>query len=297
MIELSKINEYNSYLINIRKLSDNTAYSYMGDVKRFTSFLEKNGILNFENVTKNDIINFLAALEENGMSRQSLARYTSSINIFYNWLKDMGMIADNPASDVQMTENKTKLPTVLSSKEINKLLETPDLSDLKGIRDKAMLETLYATGLRVTELISLDVSDVNLVTSLITCRGKTVRTIPVYPKAAKALRDYLETSRMYIAQPSETALFVNIAGVRMTRQGFWKKVKYYTRLAGITNDITPRILRHSFAAHLLESGADINVLREMLGHSAIATTQKYARVVKKKLKDVYFSSHPRASAQ
>ncbi len=189
-----------------------------------------------------------------------------------------------------------KLPQILTSKEVELLLEQPECTDMKGYRDKAMLELLYATGIRVSELISLDVNDVNISIGMLRCRGRSKeRIIPMYPAAIKALKEYVEFIRpQMVASPDEKSLFVNVSGERMSRQGFWKIIKSYQQKAKIDKDITPHTLRHSFAAHLLENGADLHSIQEMLGHADISSTQIYSQLVKNQLKDVYNKAHPRA---
>ena len=297
MSTLSHISDYENYLRNEKKSSANTILSYMRDLNRYIDFLSKNGISDCTKVTKLEIRLFMENLDNKGLSNSSIVRYLASLKAFYKRLHKIGVVKENPAAEISASITKKELPKVLSSSEVNNLLDMPDASSHKGCRDKAMLEALYATGLRVSELISLDVSDVNLTTKLVTCRGNgsKVRTIPIYSQAAKAIGEYLETARPKLAAPNEESLFVNTFGVRMSRQGFWKLLKSYAYKAGVEEDITPQTLRHSFAAHLLESGADLRSLQEMLGHSDIASTQVYARMVKKQLKDVYYSSHPRAS--
>ena len=206
------------------------------------------------------------------------------------------LVKTNPAKGVATAKTEKKYPQILTSKEVELFLEQPQCVDAKSIRDHAMLELLYATGIRVSELISLDVEDVNLSAGFIRCesRGKS-RIIPLYHVAVKALQDYLRDVRpQLIADEGETALFVNMNGERMSRQGFWKIIKYYQEKAQITKDITPHTLRHSFAVHLLENGADLHAIQEMLGHADISSTQIYTHVVKNQLKDVYNKAHPRA---
>jgi len=209
-------------------------------------------------------------------------------------MKDDGFDGPNPIVFITTRRPPRKTPYILSSAEIELLLEQPDINDLKGCRDKAMLETLYATGMRVSELIALDVADVNLVTGLITCRSGRERTIPVYEAAVRAISHYLSYARSSMALVGEVSLFVNTGGGRMSRQGFWKIMKSYLEKAQINEDITPQMLRHSFAAHLLENGADLRSIQQMLGHADISSTQVYARVVNQQLKDVYQKAHPRA---
>jgi integrase/recombinase XerD len=206
------------------------------------------------------------------------------------------MIPENPATKLVPDKGEHKLPQILTSREVDLLLEQPQCTDAKGYRDKAMLELLYATGIRVTELIDLNINDINLSAGVVRCRSRDKeRFIPMYPKAVKALEDYINLVRpQMIALPDEESLFVNVSGERMSRQGFWKIMKYYQKKAHIDKDITPHTLRHSFAAHLLENGADIHAIQEMLGHADISSTQIYSQLVKKQLKDVYNKGHPRA---
>jgi len=233
-------------------------------------------------------------LEENGRSPATVSRCIASIKAFYSRFTVEGFISLNPASGISVTSAEKKPPRILTGEDVTRLLEQPDSNDPKGCRDRAMLETLYATGIRVSELIALDQTDANLATGLITCRNGKERVIPIYAVAVGAIEHYLSFSRPKLAAPDERALFVNTSGHRMSRQGFWKVLKGYASKATISEDITPQMLRHSFAAHLLENGADLRSLQEMLGHADISSTQVYARAVKRKLKDVYNKAHPRA---
>ena len=220
----------------------------------------------------------------------------ASIKSFYNYLLSQGDIRDNPAKGVSSAKVERKYPEILTSQEVELFLEQPQCIDAKGFRDHAMLELLYATGIRVTELISLNLDDLNLAAGLIRCTSKgKERIIPLYQTAIRALQDYIRMIRpQLIADDSENALFVNMNGERMSRQGFWKIIKFYQDKAGIEKDITPHTLRHSFAVHLLENGADLRSIQEMLGHADISSTQIYTHVIKKQLKDVYQKAHPRA---
>ena len=210
---------------------------------------------------------------------------------------EQGYLKKNPSAVLVPDKATQKLPQILTSKEVELLLAQPECVDPKGYRDRAMLELLYATGIRVSELINLNISDVNSAAGIITCRGRDrrVRAIPLYPAAIRALNEYTEFIRpRMVASPEEEALFVNVSGERMSRQGFWKLIKTYQTKAGIKKDITPHTLRHSFAAHLLENGADLRSIQEMLGHADISSTQIYSQLVKKQLKEVYNKAHPRA---
>ena len=263
MLNSECIDLFESFLKNEKKASANTLSSYMRDIRQFAEYQESNG---------------------------------GSLKNLYSYLTLNRMIERNPATKLVPEKSTQKLPQILSSKEVDLLLAQPECIDAKGYRDRAMLELLYATGIRVTELIDLNISDVNLAEGVIRCHSRDKeRIIPMYPKAVKALSEYLELVRpQMIAMPDEEALFVNVGGERMSRQGFWKLIKHYQKKAKIDKEITPHTLRHSFAAHLLENGADIHAIQEMLGHADISSTQVYSQLVKKQLKDVYNMAHPRA---
>ena len=233
-----------------------------------------------------------------GKSAATVTRSLASLKCFYNWMVSAGLREDNPAQGAKSIKVERKLPQILTNQEVELLLAQPQCVDQKGYRDHAMLELLYATGIRVSELISLDVEHVNLAAGFIRCFSKNKeRTIPLYPGAVKAISDYVRNVRPQLAVEGEHALFVNMNGERMSRQGFWKIIKGYQEKAGIKTDITPHTLRHSFAAHLLANGADLRSIQEMLGHSDISSTQIYAQLVNQKLKDVYNKAHPKAELQ
>ena len=246
--------------------------------------------------TAEDLSDYIGMLRAEGKSVATVSRSIASIKSLYAHLFIKQLITVNPAQGLIPDKNTQKLPEILTSKEVELLLEQPECIDPKGYRDKAMLELLYATGIRVTELIELNISDVNLGAGVIRCHSRNrERFIPMYPTAVKALGDYITLVRpQMILLPDEQSLFVNVSGERMSRQGFWKIVKHYQKKAGIEKDITPHTLRHSFAAHLLENGADIHAIQEMLGHADISSTHMYSQLVKKQLKDVYNKAHPRA---
>ena len=236
------------------------------------------------------------ALIRRGKSPATVTRSVASIKSFYTCLVSWGVVEQNPAKGVATARVERKLPQVLTGQEVELFLEQPDCLEPKGCRDRAMLELLYATGIRVSELIALDVDDVNLPSGMLKCFGKgKERLIPLYPAAVRALKEYLRTVRPQLVDTAEeTALFVNMNGERMSRQGFWKIIKFYQEKAGIQKEITPHTLRHSFAAHLLENGADLRAIQEMLGHADISSTQIYSRLVSQRIKDVYQKAHPRA---
>ena len=294
MFDTTYIDNYKDYLTNERRAPVNTVSSYIRDITQFAKyqFSGENG--DFELVTTDDVKYYLSQLQSSGRSPATVSRCIASLKAFFKHMMDDGFKGPNPVVGIPMIPTPKKLPYILTGDEIESLLEQPDVTTLKGCRDKAMFETLYATGIRVSELISLDIDDVNLVTGLIVCKNGKSRTIPIYETAIKAISQYLTYSRPSMALAGEVSLFVNIGGGRMSRQGFWKVLKSYLEKAKINEDITPQMLRHSFAAHLLENGADVRSLQQMLGHSDISSTQIYAKVVGQQLKDVYQKAHPRA---
>ena len=294
MFDTTYIDSFKEYLTNERRASTNTVSSYVRDITQFANHQWGGEKGDFDRVTKEDIQGYIAQLLDNGRSPATVSRSIASLKAFFKRMKDDGFEGTNPAAGISAINAPKKTPSILSSKEIDLLLDQPDKDDLKGCRDKAMLETLYATGIRVSELIALDLDDVNLVTGLIVCRNGRDRTIPLYDAAIRAISHYLSFSRPGMALKDEVSLFVNTGGGRMSRQGFWKIMKSYLERAQISEDVTPQMLRHSFAAHLLENGADLRSLQKMLGHADISSTQVYARVVNQRLMDVYQKAHPRA---
>lgn len=291
------VDEFENYLKSSKRSSENTVSSYVCDAHKFASYVDVNLNCGFELVTHTDIVEYFDHLKANGNSASSLSRSIAALKCLYAHLVDIGQMSDNPVYDIKVERTEKKLPQILTSKEVDLLLSQPKCVDAKGYRDRAMLELLYATGIRVTELISLKVDDVNLSAGIIRCRAsEKERMIPLYPAAIEAVNDYLKDVRPVLVESSDIdELFVNMSGTKMSRQGFWKIIKHYQELAGIKKDITPHTLRHSFAAHLLENGADIRSIQEMLGHADISSTQIYAQLVKKQLKDVYNKAHPRAN--
>ena len=286
---------YEMWLTREKKASDNTLCSYLRDVRQFTEWLDIEGVA-LPQVTQNDIKQYANYLSKKGKSDATVVRSVASLKSFYTYMLASHNVPVNPAKGFTPSKVERKLPEILTGKEVDLFLEQPDTSDEKGCRDKAMLEVLYATGIRVSELISLDIHDVNLSVGFIRCESKNKeRVVPLYKTAIKALSTYInEVRAQLLDEPHEKALFVNMNGERMSRQGFWKIVKYYQEKAGIRKDITPHTLRHSFAAHLLENGADLKSIQEMLGHADISSTQIYTQVVNQKLRDVYAKAHPRA---
>ena len=290
------IADYRTWLQEEKHASDNTLSSYLRDINQFKTWLLGAGSPDLRRVKKDTINEYMLYLSGAGKSPATITRCTASLKSFYAYMLGRGAVKTNPAKNIAALKVERKCPEILTSKEVELFLEQPKCVDEKGYRDHAMLELLYATGIRVSELIGLDVGDVNLAGGFIRCRSKTrERIIPLYRTAIKALRDYITDIRpRIISGPDEQALFVNMNGGRMSRQGFWKIIKYYQEKAGIEKDITPHTLRHSFAVHLLENGADLRSIQEMLGHADISSTQIYTHVVKNQLKDVYQKAHPRA---
>ncbi len=287
---------FSRYLREEKKLSENTAVSYCRDVHQFCDWLARDRGQTPALADHDDISSYLRYLLGIGKSHSTVARCSASMKCFYSYLMQINKIKHNPAVGISLEKHSRKLPSILTSHEVELFLSQPDLGDQKGKRDKAMLELLYASGIRVSELINLDLEDVNLSIGFLVCRsGEKERVIPLYKVAVNAVQDYLQNARRFmITDDREKALFVNVNGSRMSRQGFWKIVKSYQAKAGIKKEITPHTLRHSFAAHLLENGADIRDIQEMLGHADISTTQIYTKVIRSHLKEIYDKTHPRA---
>ena len=284
-----------NFLENDKKLSENTLQSYKRDLKQFKRYLEASEI-HYNRVKEEDIKDYIKELQEEGKKASSISRCIASIRSFYQFILKRQKIKVDPTANIQSPKIEKRVPSVLTSKEVELLLEQPKDVDLKGIRDKAMLEFAYATGMRVTEIISLNIDDVNLEEGYVTCKnGTKQRNIPLGKLCLKALKEYIEESReILIKKEDEQALFVNINGTRLTRQGFWKIIKYYKEQAHITKDITPHVLRHSFATHLLQNGADLKAIQTMLGHSDISSTQVYMQFQDEGIKNIYKKAHPRA---
>ena len=293
---LDLIGAYENYLTKVKQASANTIASYMRDIRQFSEWLRSTENADVVDASQVNISDYLTHLEKDGRSAATVSRNLASLKNFYSYVVSSGFLENTPVTEIRVDRGEKKLPQILTGREIELLLAQPVCVDAKGYRDKAMLEVMYATGIRVTELIDLDVDDVNLELGTIKCAGaKKTRSIPLYPAALKALTAYLmDIRRGMIADPDERALFVNVNGVRMSRQGFWKILKYYQASAHIEKDITPHTLRHSFAVHLLENGADLGSVQELMGHSDISSTQMYTHMVNQKLKSVYEKCHPKA---
>ena len=283
------------FLENDKKLSDNPLQSYKRDIKQFKEYLNQKG-KDYSNITKEDMKEYIEHLQSIGKKASTISRCIASIRSFYQYELKNKKVEQDPTDQIQSPKIEKRVPSVLTSKEVALLLEQPKDVDLKGIRDKAMLEFAYATGMRVTEIISLNLEDVNIEEGYVTCKnGSKQRNIPLGTMSLKALKEYIENARgILIKDESEKSLFVNINGKRLTRQGFWKIIKYYKEQAHITKDITPHVLRHSFATHLLQNGADLKAIQTMLGHSDISSTQVYMQFQDEGLKNIYKKAHPRA---
>lgn len=290
------VKEYTSFMTDIRHKSLNTVESYKRDVTQYISYLDGTGVTDISSTTKTTVLSYLLYLQKEGRASSTVSRTLASLRSYYLFMMQNGVVKSNPTSNLEAPHVEKKIPKILSGEEVELLLEQPKNCDNKGIRDKAMLELLYATGIRVSELINLDVSDVNVPMSFVRCKGgKKERIIPMGHQAKDALENYINNVRKYMVKDENaTALFVNCSGARLSRQGFWKLIKYYQHIAGIETDITPHTLRHSFAAHLLENGADLHSIQEMMGHADISSTQVYSRMMNSKIKDVYAKAHPRA---
>ena len=291
-----EIRLFTGYLEEIKKLSRNTVMSYHGDLAKMAVYMKEQGITSTADIRGTTLNAYVLHMEKNGMSAATISRYIASMKAFFEYLVRERILDEDPSFFLKPPKVEKKLPGILTVEEMEHLLEQPSGNNPKGMRDKAMLEVMYATGIRVSELIDLNVDDVNQDLGVIRCASaKKTRVIPLYPAAQKALSVYLSEVRALIAtNPAERALFVNIGGSRMSRQGFWKILKHYQATAGIEKDITPHTLRHSFAVHLLENGADISALQELMGHSDISSTQLYTSLIDKKVKTVYEKCHPKA---
>ena len=283
------------FLENEKRASSNTLQSYKRDILQYQDYINQND-LNYLKVDSDDLNSYFEYMKKQGRKTSTISRAIASVRAFYQFLVRTKKIKKDPTSEVKTPKVEKKVPSILTEKEVELLLNQPKCVDLKGIRDKAMLEFTYATGMRVSEIIALNIEDVNLEEEFVFCHyGYKKRTIPLGKMAVKTLSDYIKRARpILIKTEDEKALFVNLSGERLTRQGFWKIVKYYKEQANITKDITPHVLRHSFATHLLQNGAELKAIQMMLGHSDISSTQVYMQFQNENLKDVYNKTHPRA---
>ncbi len=295
---LEHLQNFMHFLSVERGLAKNTLESYERDITYFIAYLKQQGLQQIEQTEKHHILNYLLSLKQQGRATATVSRNMVSIRAFYQFLMRERFISHDPSLYMETPKLEKRLPKVLSIEEVEQLLNTPQVSTSHGLRDKAMLELLYATGIRVSELISLNLEDVNLGMGFVRCMGKgsKERIIPLGRIAAQYLNDYITQKRPKLLKQGkeEAALFINHLGTRLTRQGFWKIIKKIAKEAAIHKEITPHTLRHSFATHLLENGADLRAVQEMLGHADISTTQIYTHITKTRMKEVYDRTHPRA---
>ena len=290
-----QLNLFFEFLENEKKASNNTLQSYKRDIKQFKKYLDDVD-KDYSKMTNEEIKEYIKYMQKIGKKPSTISRGLASIRAFYQFEIRNKVIENDPTDGIQSPKIEKRVPNVLTSKEVALLLEQPKNVDLKGTRDKAMLEFAYATGMRVTEIISLNIDDINLEQGYATCRtGRKERSVPIGNLSLKALKEYILNARkIMIKDENEKALFVNVNGKRLTRQGFWKIIKYYKEQAHIEKDITPHVLRHSFATHLLQNGADLKSIQTMLGHSDILSTQIYMQFQDETLKNIYKKAHPRA---
>ncbi len=289
------INNFISYLHNVKKMSKNTEMSYQRDLEKVLHFLNKQGISSVTSITAKNLSDYVKSMDTENFAVATVSRNIASIKAFFHYLVKEGYVKEDVSVDLKAPKIEKKLPDILTTDEVIQLLEQPNGDSPKEIRDRAMLELLYATGIRVSELISLGIADINMQMNYLICKDHNKeRMIPFGVEARNAIQIYLEKSRLVMMEPADsTILFVNCSGKPMSRQGFWKIIKFYAKKAGITSEITPHTLRHSFAAHLVENGADLRSVQEMLGHSDISTTQIYANLNHNRLREVYAKAHPR----
>ncbi len=283
------------YLHNVKKTSENTTLSYRRDLLKWKDYADTQGVKSVQEVTKEHLQEFVEYLQVQGFKAATISRNIAALKAFYHYLFKEKLVEEDISDCIHAPKVEKKMPDIISMEEAVRLVEQPSAETPKELRDRAMLELLYATGIRVTELVNLKLSDVNLQMGLLTCKdGNKKRLIPFGNKAKTALMKYLDKGReaMLLEYEAEE-LFVNCSGQAMSRQGFWKLIKSYAKRAGIEADITPHTLRHSFAAHLVENGADLRSVQEMMGHSDIATTQIYATLTSNHLREVYAKTHPR----
>lgn len=290
------IKEFEVFLRETKKSSSNTLESYIRDLSQFASYCDSLKLRTAASVKQETVTEYLDSLHKAGKSAATTTRVLATLRCYYSFLLSNGLVKDNPVTGIKLSKGAKKLPEILTSAEVTKLLSQPDISELKGCRDKAMLELLYATGIKVSELIGIKQNDINLQIGILHLRSeKNERVIPIYPEAVKALSNYCSNVRnVVVTDESTEELFTNMNGLPLTRQGFWKIIKYYAEKADIKKDITPHTIRHSFAAHLLENGAPLKDIQEILGHSDLSSTQVYAQLMRNRYAQSYKKYHPMA---
>ncbi len=284
------------FLAYLSDKSENTVSAYKRDVEKYLDFLEENGIESLFDTNKSTVLTYLLSQQKSGRAASSVSRSLSSLKMFYGYVTANGEGMPDPTLNLEAPQVKRNMPRILTAREVDRFLSAPNTKTAQGKRDHAMLELLYATGIKVSELVMLDIKDINTKAGFLHCRGGAKeRILPIGQLATESLERYILQARDEIRNGRETdALFLNYTGERMSRQGFWKRVRHYKEKAGIEADITPHILRNSFAAHLLENGADLAAIQEMLGHADISTTRIYSGFVRSNIKDIYYKTHPRA---
>ena len=290
------IDDFKLYLRDVKKSSENTIDAYVRDIEQFSRYLSNQGVSSVEEISESDISNYLDYILSDGKSTSTKTRIIASIRCYFKFLASKKIVNVNCSLGIKNPRIERKMPQVLTSNEVITLLSQPNSNDYKGMRDKAMLELLYATGMKVSELIELNLSDVNLQIGIVHIKSHMhERIVPIYQTAVKHLNEYISIARPALVNDDrETRLFTNYNGGPMSRQGFWKVIKYYSKKAGIKKEITPQTLRHSFATHLLENGAQLGDIKDMLGHLDISSTQVYAQLVKDKYVQSYAKYHPLA---
>lgn len=290
------INEFMEYLQNEKNISGNTELSYIRDLKKMAAYFDQAGVQKMEEVTEADLKVYLGEMRKEKFAPATISRNIASIRAFFHYLLKKGIIREDPSEYLKAPKIQKKTPEFLTVEEVDRLLRQPSSETGKGIRDKAMLELLYATGMRVSELLNLQTEDINLSFGYVICHdSEKERVLPIGNVSRDALVRYMDKARkLFVKDTKETALFTNCSGKAMSRQGFWKVLKGYAEAAGIHRDITPHTLRHSFAVHMLQNGADIKSVQEMLGHSDISSTQVYLGLDPVKMRDVYMKAHPRS---
>lgn len=291
--------EYMIHLKIERDLAINSIISYERDINQYIDFLESHHLYDWNEIDRYDIILFFQELKKEGKSENSIVRMTSSLRQYHQYLRQENVTDNDPMQYIQTAKKATNLPKILSLKEVDKLLDTPNTEEEIGLRDRAILELMYATGLRISELVNLRLDELHLTMGFLQTVGKgnKERIIPIGNEAIKWLNDYLEYSRPLFASRAEEEspfVFLNSRGTGLSRQGVWKNLKKTVQLAGIKKNVSPHMLRHSFATHLLENGADLRIVQELLGHSDISTTQIYTHITTARKKDIYDQYHARA---
>ncbi len=288
------ISEFESFLINDKNVSQSTLASYKRDIMNFSKYMDSIKI-DVISASRQHVLSYILSMQDSGKANASVVRAIASIKSLYAFLMISGTIQKNPAANITPPKKEKKMPSFLTREEIEALLESPDVSNVRGLRDKAILEIMYASGLKVTELISLKINDIDTEIGYLKCsKGANIRIVPLGKPAINAAKSYVGIARPIMATDNENTLFVNCGGCAMSRQGLWKIIKEYALKAGIVKSITPHSLRHSFAVHLLENGADLLSIQEMLGHKDASSTQIYAKMFHGRLREVYNKTHPRA---